>query len=66
VYLPQLARTDLRVEAGKVTAFLGECALLREHLDAITAEMDLAGQPGIWNLQRLQAGSEIGERLTGY
>ncbi len=46
-YFPRLAGTDLRVRPGEMTAFLRECALLREHLDVIAAEVDLAGQPGV-------------------
>ena len=46
-YLPRLAGTDLRIEPGEMTAFLRECALLREHLDVIAAGVDLAGQPGV-------------------
>src|ERR1700751_807432 len=46
-YFPRLAGADLRVDAGEVTAFLRECALLREHLDAIAAAVDLSRRPGI-------------------
>ena len=46
-YFPRLAGADLRVDAGEVAAFLRECALLREHLDAIAAAVDLSRQPGI-------------------
>jgi hypothetical protein len=31
----------------ELETFLRECALLREHLDAIVAVVDLSGQPGI-------------------
>lgn len=46
-YFPRLEDADLFVDAEEVTAFLRECALLREHLDAITAAVDLSQQPGI-------------------
>lgn len=46
-YFPRLAETDLHVGAGDVTAFLRECALLREHLDVIVAAVDLSCQSGI-------------------
>jgi hypothetical protein len=46
VYFPELAERDLRAAAGEVAAFLRECALLREHLNAITGAVDLSGQPG--------------------
>jgi hypothetical protein len=46
-YFPRLADADLRVDAGEVAAFLRECALLREHLDAITAAADLSRQSGV-------------------
>lgn len=46
-YFPRLAEDDLRVEAGEVAAFLRECAVLREHLDAIAAAVDLSHQPGV-------------------
>lgn len=46
-YFPRLARADLHVDAGEVAAFLRECTLLREHLDAIAAAVDLSRQPGI-------------------
>jgi hypothetical protein len=46
-YFPQLAVADLCVDAGEVTAFLRECALLRKHLDAIAAAVDLSRSPGI-------------------
>ena len=42
-----LPTADLRVGAGETTAFLRECALLREHLDVIAAGADLAGQHGV-------------------
>jgi hypothetical protein len=46
-YFPRLAGADLRVDAEEVTAFLRECALMHEHLDAIAATVDLSRQPGI-------------------
>jgi hypothetical protein len=46
-YFPQLDGADLCVDAREVTTFLRECALLREHLDAIVAAVDLSRQPGI-------------------
>ena len=46
-YLPRLADADLRVGPEETTAFLRECALLREHLNVIAAGVDLAGQPGV-------------------
>lgn len=46
-YFPRLAEADLYVNAGEVTAFLRECALLRENLDAIAAAVDLSRQPGV-------------------
>jgi hypothetical protein len=47
VYFPQLAEGDLRVTAGDLPAFLQECALLSEHLDAIAGGVDLSAQKGI-------------------
>ena len=46
-YLPQLAGSALRVQTTEMAAFLDECALLREHLDAIAAVVDVIGQPGV-------------------
>jgi hypothetical protein len=46
-FFPQLAVSDLYVQPGLVTRFQDECLLLREHLDAIAAAVDLAGQRGI-------------------
>jgi hypothetical protein len=46
-YFPRLARSDLHVPAAEMTAFLRECALLRTHLDAIAASVDLTGQTGV-------------------
>lgn len=46
-YFPRLAVADLYVDAGEVTAFLRECALLRANLDAIAAAVDLSRQPGV-------------------
>lgn len=46
-YFPPLAGADLYVGADEMTAFLRECALVREHLDVITDAVDLAGQPGV-------------------
>ena len=46
-YFPRLAGADLRVGAGEMTAFLRECALLREHLGAISAGAALTGQDGV-------------------
>jgi hypothetical protein len=46
-YFPRLAGADLCVGAGEMTAFLRECALLREHLDVIAAGADLTGQRGV-------------------
>jgi hypothetical protein len=47
MYFPRLAEADLCVGAAEVAAFLRECALLREHLDAIAAAADLSRQPGV-------------------
>jgi len=47
VYFPQLAEGDLRVTAGDLPAFLQECALLSEHLDAIAGGVDLSARKGI-------------------
>jgi hypothetical protein len=47
VYFPRLARADLCVGAGEVTAFLRESALLREHLAVIAARADPTGQHGV-------------------
>ena len=47
VYFPRLAEGDLRVKAEDLPAFLQECALLSEHLDAITGGVDLSAQKGI-------------------
>jgi hypothetical protein len=46
-YFPQLDGADLYIDAGQVTAFMRECALLRQHLDAIAAAVDLSRQEGI-------------------
>jgi hypothetical protein len=46
-YFPRLDGADLCFDAGEAAAFLGECALLREHLDAIAAAVDLSRQQGI-------------------
>jgi hypothetical protein len=46
-YFPRLAGTGLCVRAGEMTAFLRECALLREHLDVIAAGAALTGQHGV-------------------
>lgn len=46
-FFPQLDGADLCVKAGEVKPFLRECALLRQHLDAIVAAVDLSRQPGI-------------------
>ena len=46
-YLPQLADSDLRIRTTEMAAFLDECALLREHLDALAAVVDVTGQSGV-------------------
>jgi hypothetical protein len=46
-FFPQLASSDLCIEPGQVTRFLGECTMLREHLDTIVAGVDLTSQRGI-------------------
>lgn len=46
-YFPRLAGAGLCVGAVEMTAFLRECALLREHLDVIAAGAALTGQHGV-------------------
>ena len=46
-YFPRLAGADLRVAAREMTAFLRECALLREHLDVISAGAGLTGHHAV-------------------
>src|SRR5687767_8852378 len=39
-FLPVLADADLRVEADQVPAFLRECAVLRQNIEAVVAGTD--------------------------
>jgi hypothetical protein len=45
-FFPQLAGGDLYVEPAQVASFQRDCALLREHLGAIAAGVDLSTQKG--------------------
>lgn len=45
--LPKLATEDLYADPGQVAQLQRDCALLREHLDAVVAGVDLSTQHGI-------------------
>jgi len=45
-FFPRLAIGDLYLEPGQVRGFQRGCALLREHVDAIAAGVDLSAQKG--------------------
>lgn len=47
-FFPRLASGNpVRIEAHEVARFQSECALVREHLDAICGTVELSGQHGL-------------------
>lgn len=62
-FFPRLASGNpVRIEHHEVARFQHECALLREHLDAICGAVDLSGQHGL--AVNLATGQAISPRAS--
>ena len=62
-FFPRLmSGNTVRIQAHEVARFQGECALVREHLEAICGAVDLSGQRGL--AVDLAAGQAISPRAS--